>query len=154
MTDTEENTNDDGNASTGEYGRPTLLSDDELSQYSMYLHFSEEAADKIRRNLADLDAANWNDDAYGGIHTFENGESEFVMEVPNRDGQHAFQLRMKKEEFKIFHHRPDAQAWSLPVDFLIMRLGGVRRKGEEGGLVAFRKAEVCLMMMDDDVDFG
>ncbi len=136
-----------------EYGRPAVLEEDELSQYSMYLHFTEQGTEKIRNGLTDLDAADWEDEAFGGVHTFDNGETEFVMEVRNRDGIHAFQLRMKEEEFKVFHHRPDAQPWSLPVDFMIMRLGGARRKGQELGLVAFRKAEVRLMM-DDDVDFG
>ena len=136
-----------------EYGRPALLDDEQLSQYSMYLHFSEEGTDKVRTALADLDAEDWCDDVFGGFHTFENGEMEFVMEVRNRNGIHAFQLRMKKDEFKIFHRNPDVQPWSLPVDFMIMRLGGVRRKGQEYGLMAFRKAEVRLMM-DDDLDFG
>ena len=148
------NANDDSNDGN-EYGRPALLSESELEAYPLYLHFSEASTTKLRNSLKELHAEQWEDTMFCGVHQESpDSDPEFVAEVKHKNGIHAFQIRLKKDEFRIFHYSPSNEPMCLPIDFLMMRIGGALRDGTEG-LKAFPKAEVRLYVdEDDEVDFG
>ena len=132
-----------------EYGKPRKFTEFEYKQYYSYLHMNEKSTEYIRQRISSLDES-WSDT--GIIAVVEDGT--LVIEIPDKKEVNVFQLILKKEDddFIIFSTKGE-QVCEIDINFLLMRIGGAKRKG---GLVAFKKNEFRIMIESegDEPDIG
>ena len=132
-----------------EYGKPRKFTETEYKQYYSYLHMNEKSTEYIRKQISSLDET-WSDTGIIGV--MEDGT--LVIEIPDNKMVNVYQLILKKQDddFIIFSTKGE-QVFDIDINFLLMRIGGAKRKG---CFSAFKKNEFRIMIETegDEPDIG
>ena len=149
------------------YGKPNMVSETEYSKNPMYFHFSKKQTEVLRRDLKHLTYDKYSEIVRIFAHN-ALGFMELVMTfrgVGSHEGEIKHLIRMKEEDFRIFHFKPEiakcdlsengdakiSKVVELEIKEMLKSLGGAVQLDSTDVVVLPPKDEIVLCLSNDGV---
>ena len=148
------------------YGKPNMVSETEYSKNPMYFHFSKKQTEVLRRDLKHLTSDKYSEIVRIFAHN-ALGFMELVMTfrgVGSHEGEIKHLIRMKEEDFRIFHFNPEiakedsqcqdakiSKVVELEIKEMLKSLGGAVQLDSTDVVVLPPKDEIVLCLSNDGV---